>query len=84
MADIHTWYQTDSSTIHQFGYDEDTAELVVRFKNGQEYTYSEVEMDVFESMADLSDDPTKGSVGKFFAKNIRSKGYPFKKTEPGA
>lgn len=57
-------YSTDcseaSSMINSFAYDSDTKELTVIFKNGREYVYEDVELDVYLAMENAP------SVGKYF------------------
>jgi translation initiation factor IF-3 len=61
----------DSSNIDQIGYDEDTNETHVIFKNGgRHYIYSEVSMDVWERFRDST------SKGKFVNQEFKAKGYP--------
>jgi hypothetical protein len=62
----------ESSNLKSSEYDTKTKELVVEFKNGVKYSYSEVPMDEFTKMR-MSE-----SQGSYFSKNI-SKNYSFKK-----
>ena len=55
----------ESSHIDAIGYDDLKEELVVKFKNGQEYTYSDVKPFVYNDFLNSE------SKGKFFAQNIK-------------
>ena len=61
-----------SSLLSEVGYDEDAEELTVVFKNGKRYVYEAVPPDTYD---DLIAAP---SLGKFFARNVKSK-YDFRK-----
>lgn len=64
--------QVDSSMFNEVGYDEETKELRVRFKNGREYVYEGVEDNVYNDLLEAT------SKGKFFGKNIKPN-YKFHK-----
>jgi hypothetical protein len=61
-----------SSNLKSSEYDTKTKELIVEFKNGVKYSYSDVPMDEFTKMRMAE------SQGSYFSKNI-SKTYTFKK-----
>lgn len=63
-----------SSNLKSFGYDSDTNDFTVTFKNNNKYVYSGVTNELFEAMKKAP------SVGKFFIENIKNKGYNFKRT----
>jgi KTSC domain len=56
-----------SSQIESIGYDQETLELEVEFKNGSVYTYENVPFDEYTSLMDAD------SVGKYFSANIKNK-----------
>ncbi len=55
----------DSSNVESVGYDRDTQELHVRFKNGSLYKYENVPPDAHEELM------AADSVGKHLAENIK-------------
>lgn len=66
-----------SSNLNAIGYDRDSQTLVVAFKNGQRWRYTEVPPTLFRELQ------TAPSVGKFFALRIKDffKGEKEDKTE---
>lgn len=60
-------YPVNSSQISYIGYDEETKELFITFKNGSTYKYEDVPEDIYKI---LLSSPTKG---KYFADNIKDK-----------
>jgi len=54
-----------SSNLYGSGYDADKKELYLQFHNGDIYTYSGVEEDVYDSLNRAS------SAGKYFHANIK-------------
>lgn len=52
-----------SGHIEAIGYEEDNETMVVRFKGGAEYAYSNVSFDTYESIKDA------GSVGSALARS---------------
>ncbi len=56
----------NSANLDAVGYDDLTEELVVRFKNGSEYTYSNVKPHVFDDLMNST------SKGRFFSQNIKN------------
>jgi hypothetical protein len=63
----------DSSTVDQIGFDNETNELHVIFKNGTHYVYSDVPPDVW---AQFENSPSKGA---FLNEEIKKKGYVCRK-----
>lgn len=59
-----------SSNIRSVGYDAASETLEVEFTSGSVYAYSGVPTDTWAAMQAEGADP-KGSVGKFFTKEIR-------------
>ena len=59
-----------SSNISAIGYDPETKTLAVQFSNSGTYHYHDVPPDVHESIVDI--DADGGSIGRFFAANIRN------------
>jgi len=55
----------ESSTIREIGFDEASEKLLVRFKDGGLYTYSDVPKEVYEEMLSAR------SVGRYFHQNVR-------------
>ena len=55
-----------SSNIQEFGYDEDSRTLQIKFKNGGLYNYSPITL---QSYLSFLRSPSKG---KFFFKNIKN------------
>lgn len=55
----------NSSMIESSEYDFDTCNLIIEFKNGQEYEYYDVDEDTYNSLCEAS------STGKFFIANIK-------------
>ena len=64
----------ESSLIKSMGYDEETFELEVEFKNGKVYLYEQVPVQVYNSLA-MAD-----SVGKQFHRLVKPV-YKFKLVE---
>ena len=61
------WQQTpESSNVAGFGYDDQTQELTVEFKNGGRYNYYDVPELVFQQMT------TAPSKGQYLAQNIKN------------
>lgn len=58
-------FQSDSSQVDQFGYDEPTQTLHVIFKRGGHYSYADVPAQKFESMK------AAPSHGKFLGAEIK-------------
>ena len=56
----------DSAHIDSVGYDDLTEELIVRFKNGREYTFVDVKPHVHDDLMHST------SKGQFFAQNIKN------------
>lgn len=65
----------ESSTIKAMGYDEDTFQLEIEFKNGKVYRYDEVPIQVYYSLA-MAD-----SIGKAFTKLVKPV-YKYSLVEP--
>jgi len=65
---------TNSSTIQEIGYDDETRNLFIRFFNTGRYIYTKVPKDIYSEMCKAE------SVGKFFYGNIKGK-FEFKKVE---
>jgi hypothetical protein len=63
----------ESSNISAIGYDQDTDELFIEFKNGNVYVYKEVPFEMYTAMMDAD------SKGSFFYKHIRQGGYSYAK-----
>lgn len=61
-----------SSNISFAGYDEDTEELQIVFKNGAKYTYEKVPKAIYKGIFSAE------SAGLYF-RNVISKSYKFKK-----
>ena len=59
------WYFIESSHLEAVAYDE--GELLVKFKNGAEYKYSDVPEDEFSNMLNAE------SHGEYFYKHIRNR-----------
>ena len=64
-----------SSLIETAGYDQQKKEMVVKFKTGGTYIYSQIPRDLFNAFLDAE------SPGKFFHSNIRHKFDARKKKE---
>lgn len=64
-----------SSNINSIGYDELTKTLEVEFSNNGIYQYKEVPKEVYEGFSKAE------SIGSYFAKNVRTKGYTYLKIE---
>lgn len=64
--------EVESSNINAVGYDQDTKKMVVEFKGGGQYEYTDVPFDVYTDLMDSD------SVGQTFHKTIRGK-YEFEK-----
>jgi len=73
-------HKVKSSQLHAIGYDATNKTLAVKFKNGGEYHYSNVEPEAFAALKSAE------SVGKHFGKHIRANAakYPHKKIEKKA
>ena len=56
--------EANSSTIKEFGYDNNLHRLYVNFHNGREYVYADVPVNVYEAMVNAD------SKGKFLNANI--------------
>lgn len=65
-----------STSLKSVGYDAERHVLEVVFVNGGIYAYSGVPESVYQDLIDVA--AAGGSVGKFFAANIRPK-YPFER-----
>lgn len=61
-----------SSHITEIGYDPLMENLIIRFKNGDEYTYCGVPSTIYEKMKKAE------SMGRFFMENIKNR-YDFLK-----
>jgi hypothetical protein len=59
-----------SSNLAAAAYDPATQQLVVRFKNGTAYRYSNISPELYADFA-ATFDGKNGSAGSFFAKQIR-------------
>lgn len=57
--------QVNSSDLEEIGYDADTSTLVVEFKSGNTYRYSEVPQSVYDDLINSS------SIGKYFNQFIK-------------
>ncbi len=66
-------YEINSSNLSRAGYDEKTKSLIVRFKNGSIYHYSNVPKEYYNGIFQDS------SPGNFFRENIAKGGYKYKK-----
>jgi len=58
-----------SSNLNAIGYDQETETLVVEFKGGGRYAYSDVPAEVFMAFQDAD------SAGKFFHREVKGQ-YP--------
>ncbi len=67
--------EVKSSNLSKVGYDELTKTLKILFKDGQEYWYSEVPVQVHTEMMKSE------SIGKFFVKFVKGGNFPYKKIE---
>ena len=67
-------FPVTSSNIAAAGYDEDTSELVVQFKNGASYSYSGADRSMLDNLL------SSPSPGKYFAAAIKDGPYPFRRT----
>ena len=68
-----TWTPTpQSSNVARVGFDDETQDIVVEFKNGGTYSYSGAGEAV---AADMASDP---SPGRYFARHVKNR-YPAKK-----
>lgn len=65
--DIIEHTEVESSTIRSINYNKKTNLLIVEFKSGGKYEYTDVPQDVFDSLASAP------SWGSFFHKNIKGK-----------
>ena len=54
-----------SSAISDVTYEEDTEQLIVKFRSGRRYTYLAVPPSIYQALVDAS------SVGKFFNENVK-------------
>lgn len=70
--------KVESSQINAIGYSAVNQTLVVEFKGGAKYQYSNIEPKTFEAMK------SSESIGGFFYRNIKANKdkYPFSKIEP--
>lgn len=59
-------YPVTSSQLSYIGYDEDTKELFITFKNGSTYRYENVPMHVFHELKHTK------SVGTYFSDSIKN------------
>jgi hypothetical protein len=66
MSDKVNLHPVNSSSIDSIGFDPQAQELHIKFATGSYYIYREVTMHTYEQFR------AAPSVGKFFAKNIRS------------
>ena len=57
----------DSSHIARLQYDETSSQLIIEFRNGKKYSYSDVPYEIWN---DFIESP---SAGKYFSANIRGK-----------
>ena len=57
--------QVESSNIEAIGYDEMAGELVVQFKTGRSYRYSDIDLDEYNGLMESE------SKGRYFAQNIK-------------
>lgn len=64
----------DSTSLDQIGFDDDNRELHVVFKNGERYVYSDVSREVWDAFRDA---PSKGA---FLNRELKAKGYPYRKS----
>ena len=62
----------ESSNLEAIGHDEESKTLVIKFKNGAVYSYSDVPAEILE------DTLTSSSAGAFFSKNI-AKSFSYKR-----
>lgn len=67
MADEREFKSVESSTISGVHYDEAERRLHIRFKNGGEYSYADVDPGVHDDLMSAE------SIGKHFHKHIRGK-----------
>lgn len=75
MITEHTMIEVESSQIHSIGYDPKSKMLVVNFKRGGIYQYSDVPQEVFDQFMAA---PSKG---KFLGAEIKGK-FEFKRLNP--
>ena len=59
------WVEVESSNIASIGYVSETNGLLVRFKSGNTYTYSDVPKDIYDEFVNSK------SKGKYFAEHIK-------------
>lgn len=69
IASSANWEEVDSSNINRIAFDEETASILVEFKDGQQFAYDDCSPRLYEQFKNAE------SVGKFFYKNIKPKAY---------
>jgi len=65
------YYAVSSSSIAEVGYDESTSTLGVRFQNGSEYHYYDVQESEFKAICSVD------SVGTYINRRIKTAGYAY-------
>jgi hypothetical protein len=63
------WQEVDSSNITAIAYHEESKQILVRFKDGGEYSYEDCDLPLYERFKGAP------SVGKFFYANIKPKSF---------
>jgi len=69
--------RVSSTNINAVGYDPDTCEMQIQFKNGEVYSYQNIAPDVYQGMS-------TGDIGRYFASIVKPQRYtmPFTKLGP--
>ena len=67
LASSANWEDVDSSNIARIAFDEETASILVQFKDGGQYAYDDCTSRLYEQFKNAD------SVGKFFHRNIKPK-----------
>lgn len=63
----------DSTSLDQIGFDDGNREVHVVFKNGERYVYADVSQEVWDDFRNAT------SKGTFLNRELKAKGYPYRK-----
>lgn len=78
------WTKVVSSNLEAVGYNPETKEAQVEFKNQSIYSYADVPAEMIQAFLESPKDPQYGSVGKFFAQKFKTAGYKDTKIKEAA